>query len=466
MKKLLLSILYCLAGLGLHAQSAQYKELLLNGKNKELIQLILSEIPEEQIAGDTARSLAQAYEGLLKYREAHTYYGRWLLADSNSIDALNATARMALQLGRIEEGKGLYGKAYSIDSTHFNTGLQLAKLHVQLKDYSKAYDYYYTLLLQDTTNISLLTSVGDCLYQMGERWDARYFYEEAVSLNKENASLSIILINTLLELRENDPKFFMERAMTVCDTALQYNPRNSGLIQGKAMIHYLGKNYHACDSIMRGLIAAGDSSIVNYRYICLAKFEQGIFFEALPYMEHYYQNDTTNIEAVMLLAISLGRTYDRKRALLLFDRAEELMYPTKEQISDLALQRGIVHQANRNIAMAASHYWQAAQATGIHRRDILARLVSLYPINRRQWDNADPAHYSPRLFANVTYLRTINKMPTYREVLSNIEYSQAILSLYLEDMFFKDVDRLQMESPDGKREWVTYKELQELSSGR
>ena len=466
MKRIIFAAFFSLTSLGLFSQSMTYKELLLNGKNHELIQLILSETPDAAIAGDTAHILAQAYESLLKYREAYTYYHRWLNADTLNIDALNATARTALQLGRVEEGKANYLKAYEIDSTHFNTGLQLAKLHYQFKHYQEAYDYYYALLLRDTANISLLTNVGDCLYQMGERWDAQYFYEEAVSLNKENASLSITFINTLLELRENEPRFFIDHAMSVCDTALRYNPKNRGLLQGKAMIHYLDNNFHACDSLMRELIATGDSSIVNFRYVSLACYNQNEYFNALPYMEYYYQNDTTNIEAVMMLAVSLGRTYDRKRALLLLDRVEELIYPTQEQVSDLAFQRGIVHQANRNIAQAASYYWQAAQASSLQRRDILARLMSLYPISKNQWEQTGQQEYDKRLFVNVAYLRAVNRMPSDKDNPTNVAYAQSILSLYLEDMFFKDIDRVQMQTPDGIKEWITREELEKLRDRR
>ena len=466
MKRIIFATFFSLTILGLSAQSISYKELLFNGKNHELIQLILSDTPEAEIVGDTAHLLAQAYESLLKYREAYTYYHRWLNADTLNIDALNATARVALQLGRVEEGKADYLKAYEIDSTHFNTGLQLAKLHYQLKQYPQAFDYYYALLLHDTTNINLLTNVGDCLCQMGERWDAQYFYEEAVSLNKENASLSIMLINLLLELRENEPRFFLDRAMSVCDTALQYNPQNTGLHQGKAMIYYLNKNYHACDSIMRALIAAGDSSIVNFRYVSLSCYNQNEYFSALPYMEYYYQNDTTNVEAVMVLAVSLGRTYDRKRALWLFDKVEELIYPSQEKIIDLALQRGIVHQANRNIAQAARYYWQAIQSGTIQRRDILAKLISLYPITKSQWEEAGQQEYDKRLFANVAYLRVVNSMPSDKDNPANVAYAQSILSLYLEDMFFKDVDSVQMQAPDGTKEWIGREELEKLMNGR
>jgi len=44
-----------------------------------------------------------------------------------------------------------------------------------------------------------------------------------------------------------------------------------------------------------------------------------------------------------------------------------------------------------------------------------------------------------------------------------MEYLKSALSLFLEDMFFKEVDRLQMWAPDGKREWITRKELEQLS---
>ncbi|MCL2727883.1 MAG: hypothetical protein FWD56_05825 [Bacteroidales bacterium] len=435
------------------AQSTNYKEL---------IQTVHDQIPEREIAGDTARTLAQAYEGLLKYREAYTYYSRWLSADSTSIDALNATARMALQLGRIEEGEDLYMKAYAIDSTHFNSGLQLARLHFQLRNWDKACDYYYALLLQDTSNVNLLKSVGDCLSEMGSPV-AVEFYEEAVALNKENVSLTITLINTLLENRRHAPEVFMRRSMVVCDTALIYNPENRSLLRSKGVIFYLMKEYHACDSIMSGLIAAGDSTILNFRYVSLAKYEQNHFFDAIPYLNHYYQHDTTNIEAAMMLGVSLGRTYDRRRALSLFDHVEKLIQPTEEMLFQLALQRGMVYQSTANHPESAKHYWQAAQISKKNQRAMLGRLINLYAMNKSRLEQATPERQSQVLFAFVVYLRSVEETPAEKESENNVAHAKYILSLYLEDMFFKDVNRLSMESPDGKREWVTRQELERLT---
>ena len=53
--------------LHVNAQLFPYKELLYGGANKELIQLIRDEIPEDEIVGDMAHILAQAYEGLFSH---------------------------------------------------------------------------------------------------------------------------------------------------------------------------------------------------------------------------------------------------------------------------------------------------------------------------------------------------------------------------------------------------------------
>lgn len=462
MKKLFsLSILLIICCLYVDAQSMHYKELLFNGQYKELIQLIQNEVPDNEIAGDTARTLAQAYEGLLKHREAYTYFGRWLSVDSTNIDALNATARMALHLGRIEEGERLYLQAHALDSTHFHSGLQLAKLHFQLKNFEKAYNYYYALLLQDTTNVSLLTSVGDCLTEMGNPI-AVNFYMEAVELNKENASLAIVLINALLGLRQYAPELYVNSALKVCDTALVYNPDNKALLRSKGAIYYLMKEYHACDSIVSGLIAAGDSAIVNFRYVSLAKYNQDLFFDAIPYMERYYEDNTDNTEAAMILGVSLGRTFDRKRALALFDHVEEVIQPKEEMLYQLALQRGIVYQANGNKSESAKNYWQAAQVSKKNQRILLSRLTNLYYLDKRRFEEATPELYARGLFAHVAYLRNVEETPIDKENENNVAHAKSILSLFLEDMFFKDVNRLLMESPDGKKEWVTQEELERM----
>ena len=449
-----------------HAQITLYRELLYSGQHKELIQLIQNEIPDQNITGDTACTLAQASEGLLKYRQAYTYYGRWLSHDSTSVEALNATARMALQLGRIQEGEELYLKSYTIDSMNFNSGLQLAKLYYQLRDFDKAYRYYYALLLQDTTNISLLTSVGDCLYEMGNPYSVN-FYMEALDLNKENVPLSIKLINNMLDLRNQAP-VYMDISMNVCDTALVYNPNNHSLLRSKGVIHYLRKEYHPCDSIMSNLIAEGDSTLMNFRYVSLAKYNDNLFFDALPYMEHYYQNDTTNMEALMLLGVSLGRTYDRRRALYLFDQVEKKLQPPEELLENLSIQRGKVHQANgpASTNVAANYYWQAYLYDGRNRLSALSLLKDLYGyINRTQLEEADSKRYAQILFANVAYLKEVqqNLEESKNENRINISTAKHSLSLFLEDMLFLDVNRLLMELPDGKTEWVTLEELERLS---
>ncbi|MDR2586538.1 MAG: hypothetical protein LBC84_10060 [Prevotellaceae bacterium] len=454
MRKLVLIVMCMLVShLCTIAQSTNYKEQ---------IQSIHDLVPESEIVGDTARTLAQAYEGLLKHREAYTYYSRWLSADSTNLDALNATARMALQLGRVDEGEELYLKAFSIDSTHFNSGLQLAKLNFQLKKYEKAQDYYLVLLLQDTTNISLLTSVGDCLYEMQSPF-AIEFYREAFELNKENVSLAITLINTLLSFRDMGQEILTKHSLDVCDTALHYNPNNKALLRSKGVISYLMKDYHTCDSLMTGLIASGDSTMMNFRYVSLSKYEQNLFFDALPYMEHYYRFNDENIEAAMMLGVSLGRTYDRKRALLLFDHVESLIQPAEDMVYQLGLQRGIVYQANGERSKAIHHYWQAAQISQKNQRAILSRLIHLYAFTKNRFEVATPEDYSQGLFVYLTYLRKVNEGPIEKENENNIAYAKYVLSLYLEDMFFKEVTRLQMESPDGKKEWVTREELERLS---
>jgi hypothetical protein len=42
------------------------------------------------------------------------------------------------------------------------------------------------------------------------------------------------------------------------------------------------------------------------------------------------------------------------------------------------------------------------------------------------------------------------------------ERAIALLNLYIQDMFFKDVDKARMSSPDGEISWVTLDELRRL----
>ncbi len=434
---------------------------------KKLILVILAfflyQAVVAQVNIDSTRGVAS--EKLAQYRQAYQHYQLWLIADTLNPEALNAVARTALQLGRIKEAEEHYLKTYTLDSTNFDAELQLAKLYFQQKKYSASLAFYDHLLEQDSTNISFLRGAGECIERMGFLPIAMNYYNAAVELNKENASLAIVLINILLALHQANPEDSLSMAMEICDTAMVYNPDNKNLLQTKGVLYFIQENYPAADSTLSILVSGGDSSGINMRYLGLTKYRQNDYYDAIPYFEKLYVEDTTNVETILLLANCLRQTTDRNRALTLFDKAEKLMYPTNEERYNLALSRADTYRASGDTKNARKYCWEAYKLSKKNRTAILFRLAGLYYFGNKSLETIDRSEYEEGLFFHVLFLRE----PAMQNLRPESMYgTQAMLSKiqlkkYAEDMFFKDVNKLRMTSPDGEVTWITAEELKQLT---
>ena len=103
---------YCFYALSLYAQTpAQILQDLVN--KKQFVQAVaiadsLIKVKEPDYV--TLSATGQAYEGLMRYKEAYLYYIRSLQMDSTNIDALNSVARTAMNLGNIPLAKSYFQK--------------------------------------------------------------------------------------------------------------------------------------------------------------------------------------------------------------------------------------------------------------------------------------------------------------------------------------------------------------------
>ncbi|MCL2097332.1 MAG: tetratricopeptide repeat protein [Bacteroidales bacterium] len=417
-----------------------------------------------QSPADSAYIKGAACEQMQQYRKAYHYYSEWLQSDSLNTKALNAAARTALLLGRVSEAESLYVKSLHLDSSNYYAGLQLAKLYFQRKDYLESLNYYEWLLERDSTNISFLQGAGDCISNLGSYPTALNYYNAAVNLNKENAALAITLINTHLRIHKEQPEppLMLSMAMEVCDTALVYNPAHSDLEQAKGVIYFLGGDYHAADSVLSRLIAIGDSSEFNLRYVGFAKYRQKNYLGAIPYLDKLYQLDTTNVEIIMSLGTCHSVIYNGKKALQLFDKAEKLMYPTDEEKYNLSLMRADTYRGNGDRLNAQKYYWEASKLSKKNRQAMLSRLVS-FRFDREDFEAFSKEEYERELLYLVLYMRELIGRKTLTDIQQKtLDYATSVMSLYIEDMFFKDIEKTQMRAPDGEIFWVTVEELTRL----
>ena len=453
MKKYVLSFLLAILFIG-HGTAQTDLQTWVNQRQYEkvLAQSMLMDMDTLDYANLSA--IGQAYEGLLRYKEAYRIYERCLSMDSSRVDALNSLARTAMSLGKMRVAEDCFQKTLAMDSMNFYANYQLARVYALQGDYEQAIGQYLVLNRLDTTFVNpiVYNNMADCYQRLNDIPSAALCYLKAYQANKENAGIANSLVTCLLRLGKEN----IGSALAICDTALYYNPENRVLQRNKAIALYMNRDYSRADSLYSHLLAQGDSSFLTIKYGGASKYYAGRQLDAIPLLEMAYVKDTTDVEVNLLLGASLGMTYDRKRAYRLFDQAEVLMQPDKALTNLLLVSRGETYWRDGRSDEAMKLFYTAWQQQK-------ERLDYLYRIDR-QLDNWGKSYkteeeLSKALFIKQLYLKEC--MMTGR-LQRDFHVYRTFLQYVYEDAFFQGKEDITMISPDGKYSTITIGEVKKL----
>ena len=454
MRHFILSVFLVLLSIGNgNAQTTDFQTWVNQRQyEKVLAQSMLMDMDTLDYANLSA--VGQAYEGMLRYKEAYRIYERCLSMDSSRVDALNSLARTAMSLGKMRVAEDCFQKTLAMDSANFYANYQLARVYALQGNYEQAIGQYLVLNRLDTTFVNpiVYNNMADCYQRLNDLPSATLCYLRAYQANKENAGIANSLVTCMLRLgREN-----IGDALAICDTALYYNPENRVLQRSKAIALYMNRDYSRADSLYSHLLAQGDSSFLTIKYGGASKYYAGRQLDAIPLLEMAYVKDTTDVEVNLLLGASLGMTYDRKRAYRLFDQAEALMQPDKALTNLLLVSRGETYWRDGRSDEAMKLFYTAWQQQK-------ERLDYLYRIDR-QLDNWGKSYkteeeLSKALFIKQLYLKEC--MMTGR-LQRDFHVYRTFLQYVYEDAFFQGKEDITMISPDGKYSTITIGEVKKL----
>lgn len=452
MKKVLL--FFCCLSITGTAQIATLQELVNRRQYAEVINQAGNPTKADSADYATMYAIGQAYEGLLKYTTAYGYYKYCLSMDTTNIDILNTLARMAINLGKATDAQRYFHKVLASDSTNFYANYQLGRLFQQLGEYERAIEKFEYLLTNDESNSVLLRNLGDCFTQTDRLQAAESCYHTAYQYNKENASLASVLINTMLRIGGESAKY----ALTVCDTALYYNPNNRQLERNKAMTLYMNKRYADADSLYTQLLTAGDSTFLTLKYAGVSRYYGGKYMNAIEPLEDVYTIDSTQVDVCLLLGSSLGKTYDRKQAHVFLDKAEKNMQPDPVYVRQLLKYRAETYRKDGKHAESDKLYYKAWQEEP-ENVDLLAHIATHYNashINNYQNENSRQRG----LFIRCLYVREALKTNKFKDEFYH--YHRYFFESLYNDMFFRSVTEEPMLAPDGKKSNLSIVDLRTL----
>ena len=451
---ILLTLFLCSIPLIGQVRVDSLQELVNQKKYVKAIALAGNLTAEDSTSYDVMYALGQAYEGMLKHRVAHNYYDLCYQTDTTRTEILNTLARSAINIGKTEDAERFYLKSLAVDTLDFYVNYQLAGFYYQMGEYGKSLHFYQRLLNMDEQNPALLTALGNCYIKMGLSTIAISNYLRAFRYNPENVALTGTLVNSML----NEGGKFRQDALAICDTALYYNPNNNQLLQTKGVALYANRRYLDADTLYTNLIAAGDTSSTTLKYCGMSRYHAGKYISAVEPFEKLYFQDTTSIDICLYLGSALGNSYDRKRAFVMFDKAEaELNIPTTHHLL-LKLYRADIHKLNGQEKIASQLYyelWDEYQ----WRLDFLSKLYQIYP--RTPIDYKDQENQQTALFIQVLYTKVL--LEYSREENNNFLYSMRLrMQRVYDEMLFNEKESFPMLTPNGRKSSITLDELRSL----
>lgn len=447
--------LCCLFSLTATGQEANLQELVSRKQFASIVEQAGRLTAADSANYQTMYAFGQAYEGLLQYREAYRYFQHCLSMDTANVDILNTLARTATNLGRAGEAERYFLQILANDSTNFNANYQLARLYQQLGDYDRSLDKYGALLDRYPDNTTILRNMGDIYVRMESWGEAVAPYMYAYLNNRENAGLASSLINVMLRLGSGMPLFVVE-ALSICDTALYHNPNNMQLRRDKGMALYMSRQFAAADTVYTALMEAGDSTYNTLKYGGASKYYAGQYLKSIRPLELAYEIDTTAIDVNIFLGSALGKTYDRKRAYVLFNQAEELMKPDRSLANMLLQSRAETLRRDGRTNESMALYYQLWQKTErlSHLQTVVNWFQGYNATSFQTEDSKQRAFFFVFLYINVHLERGGKASFLY-------PYRGLLASLY-EDMFFRNVTEEQLLAPDGKKSSVNVIDVRQL----
>lgn len=339
-------------------------EALVAGKNEEVIRIADS----LEAAGRTEISApfyrAKANEALMRYNKAYDDFKKWYETDTTNLAAAIAVARMANLAGRTDEAAMLYEKLLATDSLSFSLNYQLARIYQNRNDHFKALNVFQRIYPADSLNVSLLVNMGDSYNELQIYPGAIGAYSTAFYQNPYNQNVAIKAVNAIIAFKDMLADS-IAGAIAIVDTALVYVPQSLPLKQTKGILCFMNGDNKSASMLLENVIAGGDSSKVNFRYLALSHYKLRNFVKAMTAYKCAYElyknpdGSSQDGSVVLKYAELLGRFGQQSQSGRILNEYEEQLKPAVTVMAQIYYLKGMNYSLAGNREQAARHFWKS-----------------------------------------------------------------------------------------------------------
>lgn len=409
----------------------------------------------------------RANEGLMRYHKAYRHAKEWSQRDTANRNIRLTLARLANLAGHKAEALQLYEQLAREDSLDFSVNYALGRLYQQNNRTGSALEVYRRQLSVDSLHVTLLTLVGDCMAEIGWVPHAMNYYEKAFYEDIQNTALAIKATNLILSYKDYMP-YYYNTLSVMLGKAIAAAPGYFPLRQTLGVLKYTDKRYSEAEEVFVRLLADADSSRITWKYMGLVKFQQNRYGKALPFLTRAYplylgkNGEPTDIDLAMKYGETLCRTGSCAEALTVFEAVEKTVLPDKRFLSVLEVMKGMSYTYTMKKAEAVAAYWKAYQLNPSN-TGAIANLAYLsdrtgMDINQEELTDRDKKRI---WFAQLLFLQKVREKPDAGPD-SQHAHSRKVLGEALDELFFRNEDRLVVIDPDGKEHSYPVGEIRKL----
>lgn len=305
------------AGIAQHMANYQYQEAL-----KEIDAL------ENDSSTELLLLKGTAYKALHQYKEAVSVFLQLHKRDPQNIAILHNLATCYTSLGNLNAAIDLYKVSLRTDSTNLFLMQQLANVNYQNEDYKAACDYYLRAYNREPGHY-LANKLRMCYDKLKDTENALFYSKIALEQSPEDFYSAYRLASLYQELELYDA------GIAVADNYLKHDPAKLKMLQLKAYLLYLKKEYNSSVDGFKKCLLIGDTSEFTSKYLGYNYFNLREFETAIPYFKTALKTDSTNSNLYYRTGLSYHYMANNRAAEDCLNKVLELITPEATLLADI-----------------------------------------------------------------------------------------------------------------------------------
>ncbi len=210
--------------------------LILNKNYEQALTELDKKITESPNAASFLKQ-GMIYQSMQDYQNAVHAFMRGLQYDPGNVEMISETAECFSILGNTPDAISYYTKAFELAPDDLVLAGKLGRVHINLKDYKKAYEVFTGIYEKDSTNVYWNKQLAYCSFRTFKREQARDLYVKVLEANPRDYSTYSNLIHCYDWRKEG------EEILATIDSGLVQFPNDAELFYERAMYYFRIKNY-------------------------------------------------------------------------------------------------------------------------------------------------------------------------------------------------------------------------------